>query len=62
MWNKSWDEAIGKTCLELGYEEWHADMHDREIDQVVRTKNRFEAKFPLKVHLEDGFMITSLFQ
>ena len=24
MWGLSWDEAIGKTCLELGYEPWHA--------------------------------------
>lgn len=37
MWGKSWDEAIGKTCLELGYEPWHAEMHDREIEQVVAT-------------------------
>jgi glutamate-1-semialdehyde-2,1-aminomutase len=37
MWDKTWAEAIGKTCLELGYEPWHADMHNREIDEVVRT-------------------------
>lgn len=39
MWGRTWDEAIGKTCLELGYEPWHAAMHDREIEQVVATKN-----------------------
>ncbi|HEY8563409.1 MAG TPA: PAS domain-containing protein [Pyrinomonadaceae bacterium] len=38
MWGKTWDEAIGKNCLELGYEPWHAEMHDREIEQVKRTK------------------------
>ncbi|BFT31375.1 hypothetical protein D210916BOD24_25510 [Alteromonas sp. D210916BOD_24] len=38
MWGLSWDEAIGKTCLELGYEPWHADMHMREIQQVIDTK------------------------
>ena len=37
MWGKSWEEAIGKTCLELGYEPWHAEMHNREIDQVAAT-------------------------
>ena len=37
MWGRTWDEAIGKTCLELGYEPWHAAMHDREIDQVIAT-------------------------
>ena len=37
MWSKTWDEAIGKTCLELGYEPWHAAMHDEEIERVVAT-------------------------
>lgn len=38
MWGKTADEAIGKNCLELGYEAWHAAMHDREIEQVIATK------------------------
>ena len=38
MWGKTWDEAIGKTCLELGYEPWHAAMHDREIEQVKASR------------------------
>lgn len=38
MWGRTWDEAIGKNCLELGYEPWHAAMHDREIEQVVATR------------------------
>lgn len=38
MWGRSWEEAIGKNCLELGYERWHAEMHDREIEQVIATK------------------------
>jgi PAS domain S-box-containing protein len=38
MWGRSWDEAIGRNCLELGYEPWHAAMHDREIEQVIATK------------------------
>lgn len=38
MWGRTWDDAIGKNCLELGYEPWHAAMHDREIEQVVATK------------------------
>jgi PAS domain S-box-containing protein len=38
MWGKTRDEAIGKNCLELGYEPWHAAMHDREIDEIVATK------------------------
>ena len=38
MWGKTWDEAIGLNCLELGYEPWHAAMHDREIEMVVATQ------------------------
>lgn len=38
MWGKSWEESIGKRCEELGYEPWHAEMHEHEIDEVVRTK------------------------
>ncbi len=46
MWGKTWDEAIGKTCLELGYEPWHAAMHDREIEQVVATKQPIRGEVP----------------
>ena len=38
MWGRTWDGAIGRNCLELGYEPWHAAMHDREIEQVVATR------------------------
>lgn len=38
MWGRTWEDAIGKNCLELGYEPWHAAMHNREIDEVVATK------------------------
>jgi len=46
MWGKSWDEAIGKNCLELGYEPWHAAMHDREIEQVIATKQPIRGEVP----------------
>ena len=38
MWGRGHDGAIGKTFLEIGYEPWHAEMHDREIDQVRATR------------------------
>ena len=44
LWGKTWHESIGKTCLELGYERWHAEMHDREIDQVVATKRQIRGE------------------
>ncbi|MDR6784859.1 PAS domain S-box-containing protein [Pedobacter africanus] len=48
MWGKTWNEAIGKGLRENGYEEWHAAMHEREIDHVRATKEsvRGEVAFP----------------
>lgn len=46
VWGKTLDEAIGKTCLELGYEPWHAAMQDREIDQVIATKQPIRGEVP----------------
>lgn len=46
MWGKTWDEAIGKNCLELGYEPWHAAIHDREIEQVIATKKAIRGEVP----------------
>ncbi|WP_224447852.1 PAS domain-containing protein [Haloprofundus salilacus] len=37
MWGQTYEESIGKTLLENGYEPWHAEMHEREIDQIVET-------------------------
>jgi PAS domain S-box-containing protein len=48
MWGKTWKQAEGRGLLELGYEPWHAEMHEREIDQVVATRQpiRGEVSFP----------------
>lgn len=48
MWGKSWEAAIGKGLLENGYEPWHAEMHEREIDLVRTSKEpvRGEVAFP----------------
>lgn len=48
MWGLTREESIGKTLLEVGYEPWHAEMHEREIDQVVATKQpvQGEVSFP----------------
>lgn len=46
MWGKTWDEAIGKTCLELGYEPWHAAMHDREIEKVRTSGQPIRGEVP----------------
>ncbi len=46
MWGMTWDQAIGKNCLEIGYEPWHAAMHDREIEQVVATRQPVRGDVP----------------
>src|SRR6476619_5474289 len=46
MWGKTWDEAIGRNCLELGYEPWHAEMHDREIEQVKSKGKPIRGEVP----------------
>jgi PAS domain S-box-containing protein len=56
MWGKTWDAAVGKGLRENGYEEWHAAMHEREIDSIVATGQpvRGEVSFP---HAELGTRI-----
>ena len=46
MWGRGRDGAIGKTFLEIGYEPWHAEMHDREIDLVRATKKAIRGEVP----------------
>ncbi len=38
MWGRTLADSVGKGLLEIGYEPWHAEMHEREIDQVVATR------------------------
>ncbi len=46
VYGMSWDEAKGKDWVGLGYEQWHADMHDREIDEVIATKAPIRGEIP----------------
>ena len=56
MWNRSLEDSVGKTLIEVGYEPWHAEMHEREIDEVVATKKpiRGEVGFP---HAQLGWRV-----
>jgi len=40
------DDVRGKRWIDLGYEQWHADMHDAEIDQVIRTRAPIRGEIP----------------
>jgi PAS domain S-box-containing protein len=46
MWGRGYEGAIGKTFLEIGYEPWHAEMHNREIDQVRATRQPIRGEVP----------------
>ena len=48
MWGLKWGDAIGKDMLEIGYEPWHAEMHIKEINQIIASKKtiRGEVSFP----------------
>lgn len=45
-WGKTREEALGRNCLELGYEKWHAEMHDREIETVIATRKPIRGEVP----------------
>ncbi|MEZ0287494.1 MAG: ATP-binding protein [Methylophilus sp.] len=38
MLGRPFEQIVGKTLRELGYEDWHADMHHKEIGIVRSTK------------------------
>ena len=40
------EDVRGKRWMDLGYEQWHADMHDEEIDRVIRTRAPIRGEIP----------------
>src|SRR6478609_10187914 len=44
MWGAA--DPRGMSWIDLGYEQWHADMHDREIDQVIATRAPIRGEVP----------------
>jgi PAS domain S-box-containing protein len=46
VWAKTLPEVIGKTCYDLGYPTWHADLHTREIAEIVRTREPLRGEVP----------------
>ena len=40
------DDVRGKRWMDLGYEQWHADLHDAEIDEVIRTRAPIRGEVP----------------
>jgi PAS domain S-box-containing protein len=48
VWGMQLSEALGRTCRELGYEQWHHDMHMREIAQVIETRQSIKGEVPFE--------------
>lgn len=48
VWGMELPEVVGKTCRELGYEQWHHDMHMREIAQVIQSQVQIKGEVPFK--------------
>jgi two-component system CheB/CheR fusion protein len=55
VWGMTLPDVIGKTCRELGYEQWHHDMHMREIAQVIETKRPTKGEVPFRAPLTGVF-------
>jgi PAS domain S-box-containing protein len=55
VWGMTLPEVIGKTCRELGYDQWHHDLHMNEIAQVVQTKHAVKGEVPFKAPLTGHF-------
>ncbi|MES2413572.1 MAG: PAS domain-containing protein [Pseudomonadota bacterium] len=45
---KTWGvtDVLGKKWMDLGYEQWHADRHDAELDQVINTRAPIRGEIP----------------
>jgi PAS domain S-box-containing protein len=46
VWARTLDEAVGRKLLDVGYPDWHAAMHEREIRQVIATKLPIKGEVP----------------
>lgn len=55
VWGMQLPEVIGKTCRELGYEQWHHDMHMREIAEVIESRRPIKGEVPFKAPLTGVF-------
>lgn len=55
VWGRKLPDVIGKTCLELGYEQWHHDMHMGEIEQVKTEKKAIVGEVEFRAPLTGIF-------
>jgi PAS domain S-box-containing protein len=55
VWGMPLCEVVGKTCRELGYEQWHHDLHMREIAQVIASRQPIKGEVPFRAPLTGIF-------
>jgi PAS domain S-box-containing protein len=55
VWGMQLPDVIGKSCRDLGYEQWHHDMHMREIAHVIQTRSSIKGEVPFKAPLTGIF-------
>jgi PAS domain S-box-containing protein len=48
LYGRSLDEVVGRTFIQLGYPAWHAEMHLREIAQVIATREPIQGEIPFR--------------
>jgi len=48
VWGMKLDDVVGRTCRDLGYEQWHHDMHMREIAQILHTRQPVKGEVPFR--------------
>lgn len=46
VYAKTLDQVVGKSFHDLGYPAWHAEMHLKEIRDIVRSKQPFRGEVP----------------
>ncbi|HYH08148.1 MAG TPA: PAS domain S-box protein [Thermoanaerobaculia bacterium] len=46
VWGKTLEEVVGRNPYDLGYPQWHADMHMREIREVIEQKHAITGEVP----------------
>jgi PAS domain S-box-containing protein len=55
VWGVTLEQAVGRTPRELGYEQWHHDMHMREIAEVIETRRPIKGEVPFTAPLTGIF-------
>ncbi len=48
VWGRSLGDVIGRSWHELGYADWQATLHDREIEEVITTRRPVRGELPFE--------------